>query len=122
MLVRRRRFNSGHLEEMLKDNLERECIEELCNMEEAREWFENDEKTVSGARNTLRNTLRTSTTSSALHLNLCLCVCVSLLQLEFWAGYQGKTRPIERTLLRIPTLQPVCACMQMATSACRRPA
>lgn len=48
VLVRRRRFNSGHLEEMLKDNLERECIEELCNMEEAREWFENDEKTVSG--------------------------------------------------------------------------
>lgn len=50
VLVRRRRFNSGHLEEMLKDNLERECIEELCNMEEAREWFENDEKTVSGAK------------------------------------------------------------------------
>lgn len=50
VLVRRRRFNSGHLEEMLKDNLERECIEELCNMEEAREWFENDEKTVSGVK------------------------------------------------------------------------
>lgn len=47
VLVRRRRHNKG-LEEMLKDNLERECIEELCDMEEAREWFENDEQTVSG--------------------------------------------------------------------------
>jgi len=47
VLHRQRRFNSGHLEEILKkDNLERECIEEICVMEEAREWFENDEKTV----------------------------------------------------------------------------
>uniref|UniRef100_A0A7N8XVT9 Coagulation factor IX n=1 Tax=Mastacembelus armatus TaxID=205130 RepID=A0A7N8XVT9_9TELE len=47
MLVRQRRYNSGHLEEMLqKDNLERECKEEKCDMEEAREVFENDEKTM----------------------------------------------------------------------------
>ncbi|KAM4726279.1 coagulation factor IX-like [Anableps anableps] len=47
VLKRQRRFNSGRLEEMLqKDNLERECIEEQCTMEEAREWFENDEKTM----------------------------------------------------------------------------
>ncbi|KAM4544629.1 coagulation factor IXb isoform 2-T2 [Odontesthes bonariensis] len=47
VLHRQRRFNSGHLEEILKkDNLERECIEEVCVMEEAREWFENDEKTM----------------------------------------------------------------------------
>lgn len=31
---------------MKKDNLERECIEERCNLEEAREVFENEEKTV----------------------------------------------------------------------------
>uniref|UniRef100_A0A665U6M0 Coagulation factor IX n=1 Tax=Echeneis naucrates TaxID=173247 RepID=A0A665U6M0_ECHNA len=48
LLHRQRRYNSGKFEEMLKDNLERECIEETCNMEEAREVFENDEKTVDG--------------------------------------------------------------------------
>lgn len=47
VLGRQRRHNSGHLEEMVqKDNLERECREEVCSMEEAREVFENDEKTV----------------------------------------------------------------------------
>uniref|UniRef100_A0A667YTR3 Coagulation factor IX n=1 Tax=Myripristis murdjan TaxID=586833 RepID=A0A667YTR3_9TELE len=50
MVLRRfRRYNSGGLEELPfknKDNLERECKEEVCNMEEAREVFENDEKTM----------------------------------------------------------------------------
>lgn len=46
VLLRQRRYNSGHLEEVQKDNLERECKEEQCTMEEAREVFENDEKTV----------------------------------------------------------------------------
>ncbi|XP_041657233.1 coagulation factor IXb [Cheilinus undulatus] len=47
VLIRLRRYNSGHLEEVLyKDNLERECKEETCTMEEAREVFENDEKTM----------------------------------------------------------------------------
>ncbi|KAM6907886.1 coagulation factor IX-like [Xenentodon cancila] len=47
MLHRQRRYNSGHLEEILyKANLERECKEETCSMEEAREVFENDEKTM----------------------------------------------------------------------------
>ncbi|XP_036974338.1 coagulation factor IXb [Acanthopagrus latus] len=46
VLIRQRRYNSG-LEEMLhKDNLERECREETCDMEEAREVFEDDEKTM----------------------------------------------------------------------------
>ncbi|KAK7925895.1 hypothetical protein WMY93_008205 [Mugilogobius chulae] len=47
VLSRPRRYNSGKLEEVLqKDNLERECKEETCTMEEARECFENDEKTL----------------------------------------------------------------------------
>ncbi|KAG7516159.1 coagulation factor IX-like [Solea senegalensis] len=46
VLLRQRRYNSGHLEELHKDNLERECKEEVCTMEEAREVFENDEKTM----------------------------------------------------------------------------
>uniref|UniRef100_A0A3B4WSY3 Coagulation factor IX n=1 Tax=Seriola lalandi dorsalis TaxID=1841481 RepID=A0A3B4WSY3_SERLL len=47
VLHRQRRYNSGKLEEVLhKDNLERECIEEICSMEEAREVFEDDQKTM----------------------------------------------------------------------------
>ncbi|CAL8365435.1 unnamed protein product [Lota lota] len=46
VLRRQRRHNSGHLEEFQKDNLERECLEERCTMEEAREVFENNEKTM----------------------------------------------------------------------------
>lgn len=37
---------------MMKDNLERECYEERCSLEEAREVFEDQEKTVS---NTIKN-------------------------------------------------------------------
>ncbi|KAM9846433.1 coagulation factor IX-like [Aulostomus maculatus] len=46
VLHRQRRYNSGHLEELLVGNLERECREEVCTMEEAREVFENEEKTM----------------------------------------------------------------------------
>lgn len=46
MLHRQRRANSGFLEEMQQGNLERECIEEICDYEEAREVFEDDDKTV----------------------------------------------------------------------------
>lgn len=35
------------LEELKQGNIERECMEERCDYEEAREAFENDEKTVS---------------------------------------------------------------------------
>ncbi len=46
VLQRVRRGNSGFLEEMKRGNLERECIEEICDYEEAREVFEDDTKTV----------------------------------------------------------------------------
>ncbi|XP_016114852.1 coagulation factor X-like [Sinocyclocheilus grahami] len=45
VLQRVRRANSGFLEEMKRGNLERECIEEICDYEEAREVFEDDTKT-----------------------------------------------------------------------------
>uniref|UniRef100_A0A8C2WU54 Coagulation factor IX n=1 Tax=Cyclopterus lumpus TaxID=8103 RepID=A0A8C2WU54_CYCLU len=49
VLRRLRRYNSGHLEEMVqKDNLERECKEETCTLEEAREVFEDNGKAVDG--------------------------------------------------------------------------
>ncbi|XP_042609291.1 coagulation factor X-like [Cyprinus carpio] len=45
LLLRSRRANAFLLEEILQGNLERECFEERCNKEEAREYFENDQKT-----------------------------------------------------------------------------
>uniref|UniRef100_A0A8C5SV02 Uncharacterized protein n=1 Tax=Laticauda laticaudata TaxID=8630 RepID=A0A8C5SV02_LATLA len=42
VLHRYRRYNTGYLEELRQGNLERECIEEICNFEEAREIFEDD--------------------------------------------------------------------------------
>lgn len=47
VLTRPRRANS-FLEEMKQGNLERECVEERCDREEAREIFEDDQKTVCG--------------------------------------------------------------------------
>ncbi|KAM5128444.1 coagulation factor IX isoform 1-T1 [Callospermophilus lateralis] len=46
ILSRPKRYNSGKLEEFVRGNLERECIEEKCSFEEAREVFENTEKTT----------------------------------------------------------------------------
>ncbi|XP_041834350.1 protein Z, vitamin K-dependent plasma glycoprotein b [Melanotaenia boesemani] len=46
VFLRSKRANQFLVEEILQGNLERECYEELCNYEEAREVFENNEKTV----------------------------------------------------------------------------
>ncbi|XP_031175710.1 coagulation factor VII isoform X1 [Sander lucioperca] len=45
VLVRARRANSGWLEELQKGDLKRECLEERCSYEEAREVFEHTETT-----------------------------------------------------------------------------
>ncbi|XP_061635960.1 coagulation factor VII-like isoform X2 [Phyllopteryx taeniolatus] len=45
VLVRTRRFNSGWMEELQKGDLKRECLEEKCTYEEAREVFEHQEAT-----------------------------------------------------------------------------
>ncbi|XP_029282972.1 protein Z, vitamin K-dependent plasma glycoprotein b [Cottoperca gobio] len=46
VFLRPKRANQFLLEEILQGNLERECQEELCNYEEAREYFEDTEKTM----------------------------------------------------------------------------
>uniref|UniRef100_A0A8C3AU48 Coagulation factor IX n=1 Tax=Cyclopterus lumpus TaxID=8103 RepID=A0A8C3AU48_CYCLU len=46
VLKRHKRYNSGVFEELLEGNLERECLEEACVLEEAREYFEDDQKTM----------------------------------------------------------------------------
>ncbi|XP_062865384.1 protein Z, vitamin K-dependent plasma glycoprotein b isoform X2 [Trichomycterus rosablanca] len=45
VFVRSKRANMFLVEEILKGNLERECYEERCNKEEAREVFEDNQKT-----------------------------------------------------------------------------
>lgn len=45
VLQRHRRANTM-FEELKKGDMERECIEERCNFEEAREIFEDDKKTA----------------------------------------------------------------------------
>ncbi|KAE8625746.1 hypothetical protein XENTR_v10006379 [Xenopus tropicalis] len=45
VIQRSKRDNFIFIEELLKGNLERECLEERCSYEEARETFENTEKT-----------------------------------------------------------------------------
>lgn len=47
VLVRTRRYNSGWFEELQVGDLKRECLEEKCSYEEAREVFEHTETTVS---------------------------------------------------------------------------
>lgn len=46
VFLRPKRANQFLVEEILKGNLERECYEERCNFEEAREVFEDDEVTI----------------------------------------------------------------------------
>ncbi|XP_042348809.1 coagulation factor IXa [Plectropomus leopardus] len=46
VLRRHKRYNTGVFEEMLEGDLERECKEEVCDLEEAREIFEDDKKTM----------------------------------------------------------------------------
>ncbi|XP_056626513.1 protein Z, vitamin K-dependent plasma glycoprotein b [Triplophysa dalaica] len=45
VLLRSRRANMFLVEEILQGNLERECFEEKCSREEARECFEDEQKT-----------------------------------------------------------------------------
>ncbi|XP_028328119.1 vitamin K-dependent protein Z-like [Gouania willdenowi] len=45
-LLRSKRANKFLVEEILQGNLERECYEERCNYEEAREYFEDTENTI----------------------------------------------------------------------------
>lgn len=50
--LRRHRRANSLFEESKPGNLERECIEELCNKEEAREIFENQPETVRTSEST----------------------------------------------------------------------
>lgn len=55
VFLRSKRANLFLVEEILQGNLERECYEELCNYEEAREYFEDNDKTVRLTNNDSNN-------------------------------------------------------------------
>lgn len=50
-VLRRLRRANFLLEEIKHGNIQRECREEICSYEEAREAFEDEEKTVRTTRN-----------------------------------------------------------------------
>nr|XP_029502191.1 coagulation factor X-like [Oncorhynchus nerka] len=51
LLIRPKRANSGWFEELKRGDLERECLEEKCSKEEAREVFEHEQATEEFWRN-----------------------------------------------------------------------
>lgn len=83
ILIRTRRYNSGWLEEVQAGDLKRECLEEKCTYEEAREVFEHTEITV-------RAVLFFSMTQSfwlfffnwQIHTSVCLSVCLFFLRMN----------------------------------------
>ena len=88
VLRRHKRYNTGVFEEFQEGNLERECIEEVCDLEEAREVFENDDKTV-GIYLHLFFIIHTLGIPCFTHHRL-----YSVFQMEFWTRYIGKTSDI----------------------------
>uniref|UniRef100_A0A3P8W5M1 Coagulation factor VIIi n=1 Tax=Cynoglossus semilaevis TaxID=244447 RepID=A0A3P8W5M1_CYNSE len=80
ILQRWRRANSGFLEELKQGNLERECIEEICSYEEAREVFEDEDRTIQfwlsyrGTEPCLENTCQNNGTCVAIGKHYeCMC-------------------------------------------------
>lgn len=82
VLRRHKRYNTGLFEEVLQGNLERECMEEVCDLEEAREIFENDDKTmefwagyIDGNQCKSRPCLNQGSCTD--HIGYYICSCVS---------------------------------------------
>ncbi|NXU15759.1 FA9 factor, partial [Pardalotus punctatus] len=87
VLQRQRRANSNRLEEVIPGNLERECIEEKCSYEEAREVFENEEKTVNGDQCNPNPCQNGAVCKDKINSYVCWCP----------AGYEGKNCEIDFT-------------------------
>ncbi|XP_060089724.1 coagulation factor VII isoform X1 [Heteronotia binoei] len=86
MLQRKKRANS-FLEELKAGSLERECLEEQCSQEEAREIFQDDKRTVSNVateralQNCKSNPCQNGGTCSG-HYKTYMCLCP--------VGYEGR--------------------------------
>lgn len=82
-VLRRLRRANFLLEEIKQGSIQRECREEVCTYEEAREAFENDEKTVKegdgrvapGSQSPTASRLNTHRNRKVEHT---VCVCVRL--------------------------------------------
>ncbi|CAJ0937599.1 unnamed protein product [Ranitomeya imitator] len=81
VLKRFPRANS-FLEEIKQGNIERECREELCSYEEAREAFENDERTPPWEARSRHNAIASATWQRSA--DRCY---VAEMQKEFWKEY-----------------------------------
>ncbi|NXA84781.1 FA9 factor, partial [Thryothorus ludovicianus] len=87
VLQRQRRANSNRLEEVIPGNLERECVEEKCSYEEAREVFENEEKTVNGDQCNPNPCKNGAQCKDGINSYVCWCP----------AGFEGKNCEIDFT-------------------------
>uniref|UniRef100_A0A8D0ETL0 Coagulation factor IX n=2 Tax=Strigidae TaxID=30459 RepID=A0A8D0ETL0_STROC len=87
VLHRQKRANSNRLEEVIPGNLERECIEEKCSFEEAREVFENTEKTVNGDQCDPNPCKNGAVCKDGVSSYVCWCP----------AGYEGRNCEIDFT-------------------------
>lgn len=82
VLQRLRRANSGWFEELKKGDLERECLEEKCSYEEAREVFEHKQTTVRNF-NLLDLTRRTFFFHFIFHFSIYFVQCYIISYLPF---------------------------------------
>ncbi|NXK34162.1 FA9 factor, partial [Piprites chloris] len=87
VLQRQKRANSNRLEEFIPGNLERECMEEKCSFEEAREVFENQEKTVNGDQCDPNPCKNGAICKDGINSYVCWCP----------AGYEGRNCEIDFT-------------------------
>ncbi|XP_064412956.1 transmembrane gamma-carboxyglutamic acid protein 1 [Latimeria chalumnae] len=88
-LLKRLPRSNHFLEEIKQGNIERECWEEACSYEEAREAFENEEKTSDVAHVIIKD-------GSRFRQNTYYSLCFSpdlffvfFLQMEFWNQYNS---------------------------------
>lgn len=113
-------YNSWDFELVVPDSLERECIEELCTYEEAREVFEDNAKTVMLLRwcfyssNTLENLWWPETIVlfcfCPKHEHLCICVLILIKLLNllcFFFHFRNTFGPVIPTV-KVMMSSPSC--------------